>query len=90
MEDATATIYSTSAGFQILQFSAFPRNRNRRLPNRIALATSIIPGLSCRPIGFRRDNDSPIRFSSDATAEVEEAAAAGNPNSLKDRVVIFG
>lgn len=77
------------AGFQILQFSAFPRNRNRRLPNRIALATSIILGLSCRPIGFRRDNDSPIRFSSDATAEVAEAAA-GNPNSLKDRVVIFG
>lgn len=44
--------------------------------------------LSCRrPIGFRRDNDSPIRFSLDATAEV---ATPGNPNSLKDRVVIFG
>lgn len=69
-----STVYSTSSGFRILQFSAFPRNRNRRLPNRIALATSIIPGLSYRPIGFRRDNDSPIRFSSDATAEVAEAA----------------
>jgi len=43
--------------------------------------------LPCRPIGFQRDNDSPIRFSLDATAEVAEA---GNPNSLKDRVVIFG
>lgn len=58
---------SGTAGFQILQFSEFPRNRNRRLPNCIALVTSIIPGLSCCAIGFRRDNDSPIRFSLDAT-----------------------
>lgn len=79
---------SGTAGFQVLQFSEFPRNRNRRLPNCIALVTSIIPRLSCRPIGFRRDNDSPIRFSLDATAVA--AATAGNPNSLKDRVVIFG
>ncbi|CAL1680124.1 unnamed protein product [Lasius platythorax] len=84
----TTTVYPAQPAFQILQFSEFPRNRNRRLPNCIALVTSIIPGLSCRPIGFRRDNDSPIRFSLDATAAV--AATAGNPNSLKDRVVIFG
>jgi len=60
-------------------------SRSPRSANRIALVASIIPGPPrCRPIGFRRDNDGSIRFSLDV------AATAGNPNSLKDRVVIFG